>query len=341
MQAGTVVLVLLCVIAALVLLAGWKCPGGSRRFCLRLMSVFTRRRPVHSAGLQMRRIGSAKGGLEMAPVDEDEILDPDAMPSADAADRPVRLPRLRPFGSWQKAGGVHARLHDGESSSELQASEDVDLEAGAPQDDGADDVGSAAAVPFEAPLDSPQGLRAAWALHLQLTQQPRMEHPTVEHVAAALAAVDGRSFTSLGIENFDEVAKARRWGYVQRKLLSQKGGKVQVRLDGMTVTLRVAVGPVTKSIELDCSGTPWLADLPFRLIAMTTALARDGRSVLQINYIYASVKAKAKGEMLFKVVSTITFQKEDIVWSEWTILPPGKGWREPVFSRTIFKAVPE
>jgi hypothetical protein len=292
----------------------------------------------------MRKIGSAKANLEITPVDEDdEILDPGAMPSVDIADleagRPVPMSWMRPLRNWQAAGSAHARLRDGESSSSLQASEDVDLEAAMPQDDGADDVGSAAAVPFGAPLNSAQGLRGAWALHLQVTKQPRMEHPTVEQVAAALASVDGRSFTSLGIENFDELAKARSWGYMQRKLLSQKGRRVHVRVDGMTVTLRITAGPITKSIELDCTGTPGLVDLAFRVITMTTGLAQDGRSVLQINYVYGSAKAKAKNDMLFKVVSIITFQEKDIAWSEWTILPPGKGQQEPVFSRTIYKAV--
>lgn len=301
---------------------------------------------MHSAGLQMRRIGNGKGSQAMAPADEDdEILDPGTLPSVIAADlgaggRPAQMPWLRPLRKWQAVGGVHARLHDGQSSNAQQASEDVDLEAGAPQDDGADDVDSAAPVPFGAPLDSPQGLRAAWALHLQVTKQPRMEHPTVEQVAAALTSVHGRSFASLGIENFDELAKARNWGYMQRKMLSRKGGKVDVRIDGMTVTLRVSMGPVMKGIDLDCTGTPRVADLTFRFLAMTTGLGQDGRSVLQVNYVYGSAKAKAKGELLFKVVSTITFQEENITWSEWTILPPGKGQQEPVFSRTIFKVVP-
>jgi len=207
---------------------------------------------------------------------------------------------------------------------------------GGVRDTGAAEVEIFDDVPFGAPLESPIGMRAAWALHEKVTREKRVLNPTSEQVASAFASIKGRTFQSLGIENFDSLAKARGWSWAQKKILSSKGGKVKVDVEGMKVKLAVAFGPVNKVVELDCGGQPKVADVPFRVIIMTTGLALRPSCALQINYVYSSAKAKAKGEILFKVVSTLEYETDRLIWNEWTILPPGKG-QEPVFSRTTYK----
>jgi len=154
---------------------------------------------------------------ELAPMDEDdEIIDPGTLPSADSGDIEAgqRAKPLQPLGQWHETGDERLSGRGGGDRADEADADDMEAGVLSPL---AHEAGGAVApaVAFSCPLDTEEGRAAAWALHAKLTNTVRVRSPTLEQVADAFRAIDGRVFQSGPIENFEELAKARQWNWAQ------------------------------------------------------------------------------------------------------------------------------